>query len=231
MARRIVDLSQLIYQGMPVYPGHVKTVIWEHLSHEESRRQIGTGFSYQTRGLMMSDHGPTHVDALNHIDPAPDAPSIDELPVELFLTDGICLDVSHVVPPEMYFTKPVLDEALKKADLEIRKGDTVLLHTGHYSRNYGTDKWLAEYCGLDGEATRWLADRGVVNVGVDAPSIDNYKDRTYPSHTVCRERSLLNTENLCNLDQVAGTRFLFIGLPLRIKGGTGSPIRAVAVFE
>ncbi len=230
MARRIVDLSQLIFQGMPVYPGHVKTVIWDHHSHEETRRLIGTGFSYETRGLLMSDHGPTHVDAINHINPAPESPSIDELPLELFITDGICLDVSHV-PPDPYFTKAHLQKALEKAGLDIRKGDTVLLYTGHYDRNYGTEKWLFEYSGLDAEATNWLADMGVVNVGMDAPSIDNFADKTYPAHTVCKERGLLNTENLCNLDKVAGKRFLWIGLPLRIKRGTGSPIRAVAVFE
>jgi len=55
---KIIDLSQEIYQGMPVYPGHLKTVIWTHLSHEECRRQLGTGFSYETRGIMLCDHGP-----------------------------------------------------------------------------------------------------------------------------------------------------------------------------
>jgi hypothetical protein len=58
----IIDLTQEIYTGMPVYPGHAKTVIWEHMSHEESGRTLGTGFSYQSSGLMMCDHGPTHID-------------------------------------------------------------------------------------------------------------------------------------------------------------------------
>ncbi|MFQ5896430.1 MAG: cyclase family protein, partial [Nitrospinota bacterium] len=64
---KIVDLTQPIYPGMPVYPGHVKTVMWTHPSHEEIRILKGTGFSYEARGLIFSDHGPTHVDALNHI--------------------------------------------------------------------------------------------------------------------------------------------------------------------
>jgi kynurenine formamidase len=57
-----VDLSQEIYTGMPVYPGHLKTVIFTHASHEEVKRAIGTGFSYQTSGILMCDHGPTHID-------------------------------------------------------------------------------------------------------------------------------------------------------------------------
>ncbi|MDB4896411.1 MAG: cyclase, partial [Firmicutes bacterium] len=69
MARRIVDLSQEIFQGMPVYPGHLKTVVWKHHSHEETRGIIKEGeFSYESFGLLISDHGPTHVDAISHLD-------------------------------------------------------------------------------------------------------------------------------------------------------------------
>ena len=75
---KIIDLSQKIYQGMPVYPGHLKTVIWTHLSHEECRRQLGTGFSYETRGIMLCDHGPTHIDAWSHLSTDPQAEPIDQ---------------------------------------------------------------------------------------------------------------------------------------------------------
>lgn len=227
---KLIDLSQEIYQGMPVYPGHLKTVIWFHQTHEEVRRAIGTGFSYATCGLLMSDHGPTHVDSISHISTKPGAKSIDQLPLELFYTEAICLDVSHV-PPRTYITKKDLEDALKKSGLEIKKGDTVLLYTGHYNKRYGTPEWLTHYPGLDREATLWLADKGVVNIGIDAPSIDNPADKTYPAHTVCGERDLLNIENMANLDKVVNKRFKFIGFPLKIRGGTGSPIRAVAVLE
>src|SRR4051812_15535194 len=67
---RLVDLSQEIYQGMPVYAGHLKTVIWQHHSHEDTAPQFDSDFSYQSLGLMLCDHGPTHVDALSHLDPS-----------------------------------------------------------------------------------------------------------------------------------------------------------------
>ena len=50
---KIIDLSQEIYTGMPVYPGHAKTVIWEHMSHDESGRMLGTGFSYAMCRVML----------------------------------------------------------------------------------------------------------------------------------------------------------------------------------
>jgi kynurenine formamidase len=53
----------------------------------------------------------------------------------------------------------------------------------------------------------------------------------FPAHRTCRDRGVLNTENLANLEDVTGKRFLYIGLPLRLVGGTGCPIRAVAMFD
>ena len=75
---KIIDLSQEIYTGMPVYPGHLKTVIFTHVSHEETQRQLGTDFSYQASGILMCDHGPTHIDSVSHLSRAADAPSVDE---------------------------------------------------------------------------------------------------------------------------------------------------------
>lgn len=227
----IIDLSQPIYQGMPVYPGHVKTVIFTNPTHDETRR-AKKDFSYQCRGLLMSDHGPTHLDAFNHLTPDPSAESIDRIPLEAFFTWAVCLDVSHVGSQD-YIRKADLQGALKRHGLAIEAGDAVLLWTGHYDRHYGKNnnvQWLHEYPGLDREAAEWLADAGAVNIGVDAPSIDNFKDTAYPAHRVCLERKLINTENLCNLDKVAGRRFVFCGLPLKIIDGTGSPIRAAALL-
>lgn len=225
---KIYDLSQEIYQGMPVWPGHVKTVIWDHDTHESTLTP--GGYSWMSKGLIMCDHGPTHVDAINHMDPSPDAPSIDQLPLENFITSGVCLDVSEAEPGK-YITKDMLLKACAKAGLTVQKGDTVLLYTGHYPKRYNTPDWLTNYAGLDGEGTQWLVDQGIVNVGIDAPSIDTPKDRNFPSHLVCKKYSLLNIENLGDLRPVTGKRFQFIGLPLKIRGGTGSPIRAVAVVD
>ena len=57
-----------------------------------------------------------------------------------------------------------------------------------------------------------------------------FLDKTYPCHTVCSERRVTHIENLCNLDKLVGKRFTFIALPLKIRKGTGSPLRAVAIL-
>ncbi|MDF9844283.1 MULTISPECIES: cyclase family protein [unclassified Paenibacillus] len=225
MGIQVIDLSQEIYQGMPVFPPHQKTMIFPNMSHEESIQKLG--FAFATNNLVINEHGPTHSDAVYEYDPQ--GATIDEMPLEYFYGPAVCLDLSHI-SPDAYITRSDLQLALSKGYLHLDKGDIVLLYTGHYNRAYGTEEWLTRYTGLDYAAAEWLAQQGVVNIGIDAPSIDNPLDTTFAGHLICRKYKLTNTENLCNLDLIAQKRFLYFGLPLKIRKGTGSPIRAVAVF-
>jgi len=226
----LIDLSQDIYQGMYVYPGHLKTVIWEHHTHEETRKNFEGGFSYQSRGLLLSDHGPTHVDALSHLDPRPQAPPIDQMSLDLFYGAATCIDVSHK-EPQTYITAGDLEAAAARSPVEIRRGDILLLYTATFNRFHGSRDYLSQYPGLDEAGSDWLVERGIKTFGVDSPSPDNPISRTYPCHMMCREHGITHYENLARLDQVVGKRFTFIGFPLLIRGGTGSPVRAVAVLE
>jgi kynurenine formamidase len=226
----IVDLTQEIYEGMPVYPGHLKTAVWEYHAHGETAIRFEGGFSYATRGLLLSDHGPTHVDALSHLDPAPRALSIDEMPLETFFGRGACLDVSSAAPRED-ITAADLERAARDAAVALEPGMVLLLHTGAYARVGGTQAYLSEYPGLDATASAWLAEREVKAFGVDSPSPDNPASRTYPCHMMCRERGITHYENLANLDRLLVRPFEFFGLPLKVRGGTGSPVRAVAFLD
>ncbi|SDF98352.1 Kynurenine formamidase [Fontibacillus panacisegetis] len=225
MGITLIDLSQEIYQGMPVFPPHQKTMIFPNMSHEEAKAKLG--FEFATNNLLINEHGPTHSDAIYEYDK--NGATIDEMPLEYFYGPAICIDVSHVAP-DSYITADILQSQITKASLHIERGDIVLLYTGHYNRSYGTEEWLTRHTGLDYGAAEWLAKQGVVNIGIDTPSIDKPDDMNFSGHLICRNYALTNTENLCNLDQVAGQRFLYFGLPLKIRKGTGSPVRAVAVM-
>lgn len=227
---KVIDLTQEIYQGMYVYPGHQKTVIWDQHVHEETVEKFEGGFSYQSKGLLLSDHGPTHVDALSHLDPRPEAPSIEKMSIDYFMGDATCLDVSHKAP-QTYIDGSDLDDALASAGQQLSEGDILLLYTGTYDRVYGTMDYVTQYPGLDESGSEWLVDKGIKSFGVDCPSPDNPVSRTYPCHMMCREHGIPHYENLANLDQLVGMRFTFIGLPLRIREGTGSPVRAIAVVD
>lgn len=227
---RIVDLSQQIFQGMQVYPGHLKTVVWEHASHDETRRLFDGGFSFTSMGVMLCDHGPTHVDAIKHLDPSPSAPAIDEMPLESFYGPGMCVDVSDS-PPREDITADALEASVALGGVEVEPGVTLLLYTGTHDRYGGTADYVTQYPGLDQAASERLADWQVKAFGVDSPSPDNPASRTYPCHMMCRAHGIHHYENLANLRDLVGQKFTFAAFPLAIRGGTGSPVRAVAIFD
>ena len=228
---KLIDLSQEIYQGMPVYPGHLQTTIWSYHSHEETKKWLKDGFSYTTRGLIISDHGPTHVDAIAHISQNADALSIDKMPLDAFYGTAIALDISNF--PERSARGPeVIKAAEKKDGQEIKQGDIVLFYTGHYDKHYGKPEWVEVYSGFTKEAAEYLCvEKKVRNWGVDAPSPDTPGNLAYPVHMVTRKTGIPHMENLCNLQLLIGKRFIFSGFPLKIRGGSGSPIRAVAILD
>lgn len=223
-------MSIKIYNGHPVWGPHTPTYIFPAETMESTKRMGYRPFHCEM--MLIHTHGPTHVDALNeYADPDSDVMSIIEVPLDWCYGPGICLDVSGV-EPNTWIMPEDLESALEESGLEIPEGGTVLLYEGHYEENYGTDEWFKRYPGLGVEASNWLADRGVRNVGVDAPSIDKGDDPEQVAHEVFKNREMLNTENLCNLKKVVNKKFTYIGLPLKInEDATASPIRAVALLE
>jgi kynurenine formamidase len=226
----IIDLSQDIYQGMMVYPGHLKTVVFDHATHEETAQRFVGGFSFQTKGLMINDNGPTHVDSFSHLDPDPAAQTIDRMPLELFYGPATCLDVSGAAP-RTDITAEHLDAAEAEAGVQVRPGDILLLHTGTHGRYAGTPEYLTEFPGLGKSGAEWIARRGVKTFGVDSPTPDNPISQVYPCHMMCRASGITHYENLANLDRLIGRRFVFSGFPLKIIGGHGGPTRAVALLD
>jgi kynurenine formamidase len=227
----IIDLSQEIYTGMPVFPGMPEVAISVHVSHEEWDGVTGSEVvSPAVNRLEMGEHTGTHVDSLNHMARQYRGQSVDTLPLSMFYTEGVCLDLSHKGPRELIDAAD-LERALAEAGLDIQPGDTVLLYTDHYRRAFGTQDWF-DGPGLSAEAARWLGRQGIAAFGVEtmAPGVRHISNREV--HHICGELGFTHYENLINLYRLIGRgRFRFIGLPLKIRGGTGSPVRAVAVFE
>ena len=255
----LIDLSGYVEADQPVFPGNTRTQFFVTGTHEETglawakelpeetgaterklrARRAGDPDEHPiVRTVVVSEHGPTHVDALTHLDPTNDE-SIDDMALEWFYGPAVGLDVTSTYP-DGYITVEVLDRALDDAGMTVAEGDALVLHTGHRAATYGVDDpedryaYLHDHNGLTGEAAAWLADRGVKNVGIDAPSIDHgdgHATKEFPAHDVCADRDMINMENMANLDAVAGTRFTLAAFPLKLRDGTGSPIRPVAIVE
>lgn len=227
---QLIDLSQDIYEGMKVYPGHLKTVQFEHATHEETAPRFDGGFSFQTTGFILNDNGPTHVDSFSHLDPAPGAQTIEQMDLDLFYGTAICLDVTAFAP-RTDITADDLDEALTASGQELQRGDIVLFHTGAWNRLSGTKEYLTDFPGLGDSASKWIAANGIKTFGVDSPTPDNPASTSYPCHMMCRREHITHYENLANLDKVVNRRFTFVGFPLKVQGAHGGPTRAVALIE
>ena len=232
---RLLELSREVSEQMPVYPGHVKVAFWDHLTHEQVRRQRLPKDSpfrgYVIRGLVASEHVSTHVDAVWHFNPERPDLTIDKLPWEHLITPAAWVDVSDVWP-ETHITRARLERALDEAKVTLRPGMTLLYYTGVAEHWDDPFRFLAEYPGLDLEASEWLLDQGVVNVGTDAVSTDYPGDLTYPNHRTHAKRLVVHTEMVANMTRIPRHHgFWVLFFPLRLVGGTGSPARAVALWE
>ncbi|AXT58181.1 cyclase family protein [Aquimarina sp. MMG015] len=227
----IIDLSQEIYEGMPVYKDLPQVKMTVHNSHEEwngiKNPKIKTPAVHK---LELGEHTGTHVDAINHMAIEHKGKSIDKMPLSMFYTQGICLDFSHKGLKELIEPNEI-ENACIEANLKIEKGDTVLIYTDHYRKNFNGKDW-GNGPGISTETARWLGEKKISAFGVETmspgvPGISNKK-----VHHICGELNFTHYENMINLHLLIGRgRFRFIGLPLKIKGGTGSPVRAIAVFE
>ncbi len=227
----IIDLSQDIFSGMPVYKGLPEVKMNVYATHEEWDGDIDAKTSTPSvYKLEFGEHTGTHVDSLSHMAREHKEKSIDTMPLSMFYTEGICLDFSYKGLQELISSEEI-EEACANEGLKIKKGDTVLLFTDHYRKNYGKNDW-AKGPGITSEAALWLGNIGIAAFGVETmspgvPSISNKE-----VHHICGELGFTHYENMINLHLLIGRgRFRFIGLPLKIRGGTGSPVRAVAVFE
>jgi kynurenine formamidase len=227
----IIDLSQEIFSGMPVFHGLPDVKITVHASHEQWDGITDSDVvTPAVNRLELGEHTGTHVDAISHMARQYRGQSIDTMPLSMFYTEGLCLDLSQKGPRELIESAD-LERALSAASLEIRQGDTVLLYTDHYRRAYGTAEWLSGP-GVSVEAARWLGEQKIAAFAVEtaSPGVPGVSNKEV--HRICGELGFTHYENMINLDQLIGRgRFRFIGLPLRIRGGTGSPVRAVAVFQ
>lgn len=225
----LIDLSQDIYEGMKVYPGHLKTVVFQHATHSETAPRFDSGFSFQTLGFMLNDNGPTHVDSFSHLDPDPGAQTIDKMSLDLFYGPAVCVDVSHVAP-KTDITGADLDSALTASGLGLESGDMLFLYTATFDRHHGTDEYLSEFPGLGESGAEWIVEKGVKTFGVDSPTPDNPVSTSYPCHMMCRREHITHYENL-RLTDVVNRRFTFVGFPLKVIGAHGGPTRAVAILE
>lgn len=222
---RVVDLSQTLEEHMPSFPAHARFFSNPWNSYALGDRSL----HYQ---LIMSDHSGTHVDAPIHFlcNGPPDAHvAVDQIPPTRLIGRGVRIDFRGLKEGDYVTAARVIGWEGEHG--EIAAGDIVLLDFGwaqRWSRRPNHHGFVDNWPGVSMDAAEYLISKSVAALGVDTLSPDPPEVlSTKLVHPVLLERQVLIIENLTNLDQVSDF-FLFVALPLKIRGGSGSPIRAIA---
>jgi kynurenine formamidase len=129
-------------------------------------------------------------------------------------------------------TPAEVEDALRKAGLELEPRDMLLFCTDHYNQTVGTPAFLDGFSGVAPETVEWMAGRQLKIFGVETISPDLvYEYDDYRTHRACAQHRITHYENLNNLFEVAGRRFDFYGFPLRLEVACASPVRAVGILD
>jgi kynurenine formamidase len=237
LSGRIVDLS---------YPFDASTIYWPtaeafHLE-KDFEGTTEKGYYYSAYRYSAAEHGGTHIDAPVHF--AKGRNTVDEIPLGQLMGPGIVVDVTK----QCYRNPDYLISERDLKDWEQRHGKIpagiiVLLHTG-FGRFYpdrkrylGTDQRgpaavpNLHFPGLHPNAARWLTqNRRIKAIGLDTASIDYGQSTLFESHRTLFAKDIPALENVANLDKLPATGFSVIALPMKIKGGSGGPLRIVAII-
>ena len=223
---RVIDLSQTLEEHMPRFPTHAMFFhnLWSSYQHG------GRSLHYQ---LVMHEHNGTHVDAPLHFlkNAPPEAHvTIERVPLAQLIGRGVRIDCRGMNIGDYVAKGQVVEWESRHGAIEA--GDIVLFDFGWAARwalRPHDQPYVEDWPGVGMDVAEHLLSRQAAALGVDTLSPDPPAAlSTRPIHPVVLEKQMLIIENLCNLDQLPDF-FVFLALPLKIREGSGSPVRAVAL--
>ena len=224
-----------------------ETVYWptaEFFKLEEVYRgYTERGYYYFSNNYSASEHGGTHLDAPIHF--AEGKNSVDVIPINNLIASAVVVDVSDKTMKNRDYQIGVVDfEDWEAQHGIILDGLILLLNTGYDKFWSDLEKYMGtakrgeaavselHFPGLDPEAARWLVEeRNIKAIGLDTPSIDYGQSVLFESHQILFGRNIPVFENVSNIDKLPSTGFIVIALPMKIKGGSGAPLRIVAFVQ
>lgn len=253
---RVYDLSTPIFQGMPISPNHPQYMLTLQRRHGDTIRP--GGMSSANEVIVMCAHTGTHIDALGHVScdgrcyGGRDAEAIqrggrglrelDITEVPPILCRGVLLDIAalkgvDVLPGAYAITAADLAAAEERQGVRVREGDAVLVRTGWIRYFDDVAKFRGADTGTPGpdrSAAAWLIERRVRVTGDETISYEVTRphDESRAVHPALLVDAGIHIIEVMNLEELARDRvyeFLFVCLPLRFVGGTGSPIRPIAI--
>ena len=199
------------------------------------------GYYYEANTIRTAEHGGTHLDAPIHF--AEGGQHADEIPLDHLIGPAVVIDVTAQAADDRDYRVSVKDfEDWEAAHGRLPEGVIVLLRTGFgkywpdRKAYMGTEARgpeavpLLHFPGLHPDAARWLVEnRSIHAIGLDTPSIDYGQSTGFESHRILFARGIPAFENVAQMEQLPVRGFQVIALPMKIRGGSGGPLRIVAV--
>ena len=228
---RVIDLAPLIERGMPKWPTHPQIIVDPTITHEHD--------GYYSQCLVMGEHTGAHVDCPAHIIASMMDHTVDTYPANMVFGPAIKYEMYKLdAKPGDRITREQILKLEEEMGDKAGKGDIVLMEFG-YQKYWKTDAEWKYYAlnepGLSEDACELFAERGVKAVGsdtiaCDTPVIDGEELLSYGHKKYWLPNEIFIMEMLMNLEQVP-RRSYFMALPLKIKNGSGSPIRPIVIVE
>ena len=209
-----IDLSLLIEPKIPSFPGSPlpQMISWENIKND----------GYNLELLFMSSHTGTHIDAPNHF--FEDGLTIEKIPLKRLIQNAILIKLFKKRNQSITLSDI---KAFEEQYEQIPQNSTIVFFT-NWQKNSKKSYFFTENPGLNENAAKYLVSKNINLVGIDSPSIDLGKNSKFPVHKIFSKKNILIVENLDNLEKIPSQKFLFSIFPLKLKGASGSPIRAVA---
>jgi len=222
------------------------TIYWVNA---EPFKRTGTGamtdkgYFYASGNYSAAEHGGTHIDAPVHF--AEGKKSVDQLELSQLNGPGVKIDVSSKANADRDYLITVDDiKAWEAANGTIPEWSIILLQTGFSSKwpdkkaYLGTDQHGDEaakdlhFPGLHPDAAKWLVEnRKFKAIGIDTASIDFGQSTEFKTHVTLMTNNIPAFENVANLDQLPAKGFHVVAMPMKIKGGSGAPLRIAAWMQ
>ena len=232
---RIVDLSYAYGPSTLFWPTSPSKFTLEKLAYGKT----DAGYFYAANAFCTPEHGGTHLDAPIHF--SENGRTAEKIPLEQLVAPAVVIDVGAKAAANRDYRATAEDvREFERQHGTIARGAIVLLRTG-WSRYWPNAK---AYLGDDApgdasglsfpsygvEAAKLLVEeRGAAALGIDTASIDYGRSTDFAVHRIAAARNVPGLENLTNLDQLPPKGAVVVALPVKIEGGSGGPLRAIAL--
>ena len=232
---RVIDLTHSFDDKTLYWPTAPSTFKLDRLSYGKT----DAGFFYAANAFCTPEHGGTHLDAPIHF--AEGKRTADQIPPEQLIAPAVVLDVSAKAAADADYRLTLADvKAWEEKNGAVPQGAIVLLRTGWGARWPDRKRYLGDdkpgdasnlhFPSYGAEAARYLVEqRKAGALGVDTASIDHGPSKDFIVHQIANGADVPGLENIANLEELPATGAWVIALPMKIAGGSGGPVRIVAL--